>query len=52
MKFENPASGFAANNLSKNLNSNKNSIIPRIYHTICVPRYNGFVVGDVYESIL
>src|SRR5437867_978143 len=51
MKLVNPAEGFAPSSLSTNRNASKTSRRPEIYHMICVPRNNGFVVGELYESI-
>src|SRR5258708_9699072 len=52
MKLVNPAPGFAPERRRKNRNaSNISSNVAR-YQTTCVPRNNGFVVGELYESIV
>src|SRR3989344_5551067 len=50
-KLLNPAPGLAARSLRTKRKAKITSRIPKIYQTICVPRYNGFVVGELYESI-
>src|SRR5258708_1091169 len=52
MKLVNPALGFAPVRRRKNRNaSNISSNVAR-YQTTCVPRNNGFVGGEVYESMV
>lgn len=52
MKLVKPADEFAAVSLSTKRNASTTSSRERIYHTICVPLNSGFVVGELYESII
>jgi hypothetical protein len=47
----NPAAAFAPARRKKKRNPRMISNSAQRYHTTCVPRNNGFVVGELYESI-